>query len=128
VLAGSHLDSQPGGGRFDGVYGVVAALEVLTTLAAARRAPAGGHRLRGVDERGGLALRARHDGLRSLCRRAQPGSTCALRDAKGVSVADALDALHAAFPALRRRPLGFALAAYVEAHIEQGPILEAEGA
>jgi N-carbamoyl-L-amino-acid hydrolase len=50
----------------------------------------------------------------------------AVRDAKGVSVADALDALHAAFPALRRRPLGFPLAAYVEAHIEQGPILEAQ--
>jgi N-carbamoyl-L-amino-acid hydrolase len=50
----------------------------------------------------------------------------AVRDASGVSVADALDALHAAFPALRRRSLGFPVAAYVEAHIEQGPILEAQ--
>ncbi len=32
VLAGSHLDSQPTGGRFDGVYGVLAALEVVETL------------------------------------------------------------------------------------------------
>ena len=32
LLSGSHLDSQPSGGRFDGVYGVVAALEVLTVL------------------------------------------------------------------------------------------------
>jgi N-carbamoyl-L-amino-acid hydrolase len=31
VLAGSHLDSQPTGGRFDGVYGVLAALEVVET-------------------------------------------------------------------------------------------------
>ncbi len=32
VLAHSHLDSQPTGGRFDGVYGVLAALEVVETL------------------------------------------------------------------------------------------------
>jgi N-carbamoyl-L-amino-acid hydrolase len=50
----------------------------------------------------------------------------AVRDAAGISVADALDALHAAFPSLRRRSLGFPVAAYVEAHIEQGPMLEAQ--
>ena len=32
VLAGSHLDSQPTGGKFDGVYGVLAALEAIETL------------------------------------------------------------------------------------------------
>ena len=32
VLAGSHLDTQPSGGKFDGVYGVLAALEVMRTL------------------------------------------------------------------------------------------------
>src|SRR5215470_8897181 len=32
VLTGSHLDTQPTGGRFDGVYGVMAGLEVLRTL------------------------------------------------------------------------------------------------
>jgi N-carbamoyl-L-amino-acid hydrolase len=32
VLAGSHLDTQPTGGRFDGVYGVLAGLEVIRTL------------------------------------------------------------------------------------------------
>ena len=32
LLLGSHLDSQPTGGRFDGVYGVLAALEVLTVF------------------------------------------------------------------------------------------------
>ncbi len=32
VLAGSHLDSQPTGGKFDGAYGVLAALEVIETL------------------------------------------------------------------------------------------------
>jgi len=32
VMAGSHLDTQPTGGRFDGVLGVLAALEVVRTL------------------------------------------------------------------------------------------------
>ena len=32
VLAGSHLDTQPAGGKFDGAYGVIAALEVVRTL------------------------------------------------------------------------------------------------
>ena len=32
VLTGSHMDSQPAGGRFDGIYGVVAGLEVLSAL------------------------------------------------------------------------------------------------
>src|SRR4030081_2357 len=32
VMIGSHLDSQPSGGKFDGAYGVMAGLEVLRTL------------------------------------------------------------------------------------------------
>lgn len=127
VLAGSHLDSQPGGGRFDGVYGVAAALEVLVTLAEQGVRPA-------VDivcvawmnEEGsrfapGMMGSEAFAGVRSL------EAVRATRDAEGVSVAEALDALHAAFPTLRRRPLGFALKAYIEAHIEQGPVLEAQG-
>jgi N-carbamoyl-L-amino-acid hydrolase len=126
VLAGSHLDSQPGGGRFDGVYGVAAALEVLTTLSQRGvRPPVDIVCVAWMNEEGsrfapGMMGSEAFAGVRSL------EAVRAVRDARGVSVADALDALHAAFPALRRRPLGFALAAYVEAHIEQGPILEAE--
>ncbi|MDO9357918.1 MAG: Zn-dependent hydrolase [Polaromonas sp.] len=126
VLAGSHLDSQPGGGRFDGVYGVVAALEVLTTLAQRGvRPPVDIVCVAWMNEEGsrfapGMMGSEAFAGVRSM------EEVRAARDAKGICVADALDALHAAFPALRRRPLGFALAAYVEAHIEQGPILEAE--
>ncbi len=49
-----------------------------------------------------------------------------MRDAGGITAGAALDRLHAAFPELPRRPLGFPLAAYLELHIEQGPVLEAE--
>ena len=43
----------------------------------------------------------------------------------GISVAEALPALLAATPEATKRPLGFPIAAFIEAHIEQGPILEA---
>ena len=125
VLTGSHLDSQPGGGRFDGVYGVVAALEVLTTLAQAGvQPPSDIVCVAWMNEEGsrfapGMMGSEAFAGVRSL------DSIRAVRDAEGVSVADALDALLAAFPDLRQRPLGFRLAAYVEPHIEQGPVLEA---
>lgn len=49
----------------------------------------------------------------------------AARDADGISVGEALDRLHRAFPDVPRRPLGFAAGAYLELHIEQGPLLEA---
>jgi N-carbamoyl-L-amino-acid hydrolase len=127
VLAGSHLDSQPGGGRFDGVYGVLAALEVLTVLAEQGvRPPMDIVCVAWMNEEGsrfapGMMGSEAFAGVRTL------EAVRAARDADGVSVAEALDALHAAFPSLRRRPLGFSLKAYVEAHIEQGPMLEAEG-
>jgi beta-ureidopropionase / N-carbamoyl-L-amino-acid hydrolase len=46
-------------------------------------------------------------------------------DAAGISVGDALARTLSAAPVEGRRPLGFPIAAYVEAHIEQGPVLEA---
>ena len=127
VLAGSHLDSQPGGGRFDGVYGVVAAFEVLSVLAEhGVKPPADLVCVAWMNEEGsrfapGMMGSEAFAGVRAL------DGIRATRDAEGLSVAESLDALHAAFPVLRRRPLGFALAAYIEAHIEQGPVLEAEG-
>ena len=58
MVIGSHLDSQPSGGKFDGAYGVMAGLEVVRTLNDR------GHRTRApmevvvLDQRGRLALRA----------------------------------------------------------------------
>ena len=60
-------------------------------------------------------------GLRSL------DEIMAVRDLDGVSVADALATTRAALPRLPELPLQRPVAAYVEAHIEQGPVLEREG-
>ena len=128
VLSGSHMDSQPTGGRFDGMYGVLAAFEVLEALE-----DAGARTRRPVvavawtNEEGsrfqpgamGSAVFAGHYGLDDML---------AAKDWKGVTLADALAETLGAAPApMRAGKPGFALDYYVEAHIEQGPRLENAG-
>jgi N-carbamoyl-L-amino-acid hydrolase len=127
VLTGSHLDSQPTGGRFDGVYGVLAGIEALHAIAdsgIATRAPM--EVVAWMNEEGsrfapGMMGSAAFTGATPL------ESFLPIRDARGTRVADGLAALHAEFPHLPQRPLRRAVSAYVEAHIEQGPVLEREG-
>ncbi|MGR7994343.1 hydantoinase/carbamoylase family amidase [Xanthobacter sp. ZOL 2024] len=125
VLAGSHLDSQPTGGKFDGAAGVMAALEAAATLAASPLPRARDLTVVAwMNEEGsrfapGMMGSEAFAGVRSLA------TIRAVRDAAGCSVADALDRLLATFPALPRRPLGPPAAAFLELHIEQGPLLEA---
>jgi beta-ureidopropionase / N-carbamoyl-L-amino-acid hydrolase len=123
VMSGSHLDTQPSGGRFDGAYGVMAALEVcraLNDLNIRTRHPIEvavwtneeGTRFTPVMEGSGVFA-----GKFALeFARAQ-------KDVDGVSMGDALDAIGYAGAA----PCGKPVAAYFEAHIEQGPVLENEG-
>jgi N-carbamoyl-L-amino-acid hydrolase len=125
ILIGSHLDSQPTGGKFDGAVGVMAALETVVSLAERGETPA-----RDVvvvawmNEEGcrfapGMMGSEAFAGVRGI----EP--IRAARDANGVSVGEELDRLHASFPDLPCKPLGFPAAAYLELHIEQGPRLEA---
>lgn len=127
VLAGSHIDTQPTGGKYDGAAGVMAALECAVALKAAglpRRRDltvAAWMNEEGARFAPGMMGSEAFAGVRGL------DAIRAVRDAEGVSVGAALDRLHAAFPLLPRRPLGFPAAAYLELHIEQGPVLEAAG-
>ncbi len=120
VMMGSHLDTQPEGGRFDGVYGVLAGLEVV------RRLNDLGIRTRKPLE---IAVWTNEEGARFTP--AMFGSAVftgtlplaqalAIRDADGISVADELARTGFA----GQRPLGGAVDAYFAAHSEQGPILE----
>jgi beta-ureidopropionase / N-carbamoyl-L-amino-acid hydrolase len=125
VLMGSHLDSQPTGGKFDGALGVLAGLEVMRTLAdlgIATEAPI--ELVNWTDEEGSRFGRSLMGS--GVWAGVYPEATAlALRDQAGVSVGEALAAIGArgAHPA---RP--FAADSYFELHIEQGPILEREGA
>jgi N-carbamoyl-L-amino-acid hydrolase len=127
LLTGSHMDSQPEGGRFDGIYGVVAGLEVLSAL----------HDSGVVLERPlEVVAWTNEEGSRFA-----PGCMGSMAwsgqrpleafaentDADGVRFGDALAEHLAAESDLPRRPLGGRPHVYIEAHIEQGPRLEAEG-
>ncbi len=125
VLVGSHLDSQPTGGKFDGAAGVVAALEAVVSFAERGETP---RRdlivVAWMNEEGcrfapGMMGSEAFTGVRGI------EALRAVCDASGIGVGEALDRLHAAFSDLPRKPLGFAAAAYLELHIEQGPLLEA---
>ena len=124
VLFGSHLDSQPTGGKFDGALGVIAGLEIMRTLddlGIITEAPL--VLVNWTDEEGCRFGRAMMGS--GVWAGLQPEAAIrALRDTAGVSVAEALAAIGAEGkePA---RP--FPADAFFELHIEQGPILEREG-
>jgi len=123
VLTGSHVDTQPSGGKFDGNYGVLAGLEVLRTLNDA-----------GVttNKPVGVAIWTNEEGTRFIPTMGGSGAFAHVfkldyllsqRDVDGISFGDALRKIGYAGSA----PVGArSVDAYFEAHIEQGPILEAE--
>lgn len=124
ILIGSHLDSQPQGGRFDGVFGVMAAFEILQTLATSQLPrPRDVVAVAWMNEEGsrfapGMMGSEVFVGKRDL---ATVRSVC---DANEISVGEALDTQFAAFPDLLPSSPGFPVHAYIEPHIEQGTRLE----
>jgi N-carbamoyl-L-amino-acid hydrolase len=128
VATGSHLDTQPTGGRFDGNYGVLAGLEVLHTLHDA------GIRTRAPLE---VCVWTNEEGSRFVPVMMGSGVYAGAfplahalqsRDGAGISVQEALQATAQAGPAPASVADGAPrFGAYFEAHIEQGPVLEDEG-
>ncbi|PMR77213.1 M20 family metallo-hydrolase [Billgrantia endophytica] len=130
VLIGSHIDTQPVGGKYDGTYGVLAGLALLEAF----------HRA-GVEHRRPIEVVAWTNEEGSRFSPAAMGSACftghadhetlrELRDVDGTRLGDELDRTLLKLERLgaTRREFGFPVHCYLEAHIEQGPILEAEGA
>ncbi|WP_231755276.1 hydantoinase/carbamoylase family amidase [Bordetella sp. N] len=125
LVSGSHLDSQPTGGRYDGVYGVLAALEAVQALQEAGVAPRRPVEIVAwMNEEGsrfapGMMGAAVYGGARTLA------DLLPIQDKAGISVEAALAATAAALPGIPMRDVGGVVPyAYVEAHIEQGPELE----
>ncbi len=124
VMVGSHIDSQPTGGKFDGPLGVLAGLESVQAIIAHGARPR-----RSIDvvswmnEEGsrfapGMMGSAVYAGARKL------QDILGIRDRNGVSVETELHKVLGAEPHLPRRPLGGRPAAFLEMHIEQGTIVE----
>ncbi len=127
IVAGSHLDSQPLGGRFDGTLGVLAALEVLESLEDAGAVHA--HPIEAVawTNEEGSRFAPGAMGSQVYAEATSLAAMLAARDGSGASVEDALAAMRAACGPLADRALGAPIAGYLELHIEQGPVLETEG-
>ena len=126
VVTGSHIDSQPTGGKFDGAYGVLAGLEALEAIEDAgivTRRPL--EFVAWMNEEGGRFQPATM-GSGVYTGAMDFDEMLAVRDGDGVSVADDLPASLAATPDAGPRDFGTRFAAYIEAHIEQGPRLERE--
>lgn len=124
VLIGSHLDTQPAGGKFDGAFGVLAALEVLRTLddhGVTTVAPV--EVVAWTNEEGArFAPAMLASGVFAGAFPLEYGLS--RTDTAGVTLGEELVRIgYSGSLPCGGRPLG----GYLEAHIEQGPILEAEG-
>ncbi|PMR74011.1 M20 family metallo-hydrolase [Billgrantia endophytica] len=130
VVTGSHLDSQPAGGKYDGALGVLAGLEALRALKDAGIAPRRPLSLVSWTNEEGARFSPGTSGSAVFCGVRGLDETRAIVDADGLSFGAALDDCLAALDAagVPRRPLGTPMHAFVELHIEQGPILERAGA
>ena len=124
VMTGSHIDSQPTGGRFDGVYGVLAGLEVIRTL--------NDNQLQ-TERPIEASIWTNEEGSRFAPAMVASGVFAGAfsleyglsrKDAQGLTMGQELERIGYAGP----EPVGGRpVHAFFEVHIEQGPILEAEG-
>ncbi len=128
VMSGSHTDTQPSGGKFDGIYGVLAACEALEAIERAgitTRRPL--EAVVWTCEEGGARFPMGTMGSGGFVGLKQLSDILKVKDDAGITVGEALKATRAALKGVEERPLGFPVAAFLEAHIEQGPELEAKG-
>ena len=128
LVVGSHLDSVPSGGWLDGALGVMTGLGVLRAWArSGAQPPASLALVDWADEEGARFGRSLF-GSSAFAGTLDPEAVRDLRDGEGVSLPDALaenglDLDRVPQAGERREGLG----AYLELHIEQGPVLETEG-
>jgi hydantoinase/carbamoylase family amidase len=126
LVIGSHIDTVPRGGRYDGALGVLAGLEAIRRLKDRGFVPRRPVWLVAFNDEEGARFGTAMLGSRAFC--GEDVSAVATRtDDGGVTVAEAME--RQGFDARR---LGDAraiddVAAYLELHIEQGPLLEARG-
>lgn len=126
LLLGSHLDSVPSGGRYDGALGVLAALEVLRVVKdEGLRLPVALEAIDFTDEEGTLVGLL---GSRALAGSLEPAMLAAPRGGRDALLAGLSRAglEEERLVDARRNPAS--LVAYLELHIEQGPVLEHCGA
>ena len=128
VLIGGHIDSVPNGGWLDGALNMVAGVEVVRRLAEDGSPPATVRLVNWADEEGARFGRSLFGSSAAAGSMADQDELRERRDAEGVSLLDAVGAYGVDLDcALEARSQLEGAAAYLELHIEQGPVLESLG-
>ena len=123
VLVGSHLDTQPSGGRFDGVSGVLAGIEVIRSLNDHRIETQAPVEVVNWTNEEGVRFSPGQNGSGVFAGLQRQEEVLLIKDENGISIGQALDITGYAGD----QPAGdHPVDAYLELHIEQGPILEAK--
>jgi allantoate deiminase len=124
VILGSHIDTVPDAGAFDGVLGVTVALE-LAELAQQLEHPLPVEVI-AFSEEEGVRFGVPFIGSRAVAGRFD-SALLALKDSAGRTLEDAIRAFGLDPVRIPDAALGAEVLGYFETHIEQGPVLEAEG-
>ena len=121
VVLGSHLDSVPDGGAFDGPLGVVSAFAALDAVLASGATPSRPVGVVNFADEEGARFGVACTGSRLITGALAPAAGLALRDADGVALGEAIgvDAQHVGRDEEALRRIGV----FVELHIEQGRAL-----
>ena len=126
VASGSHIDAIPHSGRFDGVVGVIGALEAIRSLQRAGFRPRRSIELILFTSEEPTRFGIGCLGSRALCGALSPDQLRGLRDSEGRSLESwRTEAQFVAPLEAVRLPVG-CYSAFIEVHIEQGPLLESE--
>ena len=121
LLIGSHLDTVPNAGAFDGVLGVILAIAIVEALDG-KRLPFG-IEIVGFSEEEGARFGTPFIGSRALIGRCDE-DLLERKDARGITVRQAIEDFGLNPQELPLAALGDDVLGYVEFHIEQGPVLE----
>ncbi|NRG45057.1 Zn-dependent hydrolase [Bacillus sp. CRN 9] len=123
VLVGSHFDSVPHGGDYDGPAGVIAGLEVAKLFADSGLKPKYPLEVIALIEEEGSRYGGGLMGSRGITGKLSEDDFLALKDSNGMSTEEAMR-LIGLDPMLPKKRDSKTMKAYLELHIEQGPILE----
>lgn len=127
LILGSHIDSQPYGGRFDGVLGVLGALEVIQTLQEQKIMPSISIEVAAFSDEEGCRFNKGLFGVRGILGKLEEGELDR-QDKDGVTRKEALIEFGCDPDKFKESEYNLSkIAAFLELHIEQGPVLEAKG-
>ncbi|BBQ00302.1 Zn-dependent hydrolase [Burkholderia sp. SFA1] len=127
VMTGSHIDTQPTGGKLDGCYGVLAGFEVLAALNDANACTRRPLEVAIWTNEEGTRFSPGAMGSSAFVEPSRMARYADVRDSERITLSAALDHHRRAFPELPQRAQHEAAHAFVELHIEQGPQLEDAG-